>query len=134
MKEIETFYEQNRLWLVRWCTAMTGETAVAEDIVQDTFIRAMQHLDTLEELSGEQCRAWLRHTAKNRYIDMLRHVRKESGADAEQSYTDDHTKSIVTALCMALPPEENTLFIIRKVLLLRDWIKISKQYRLNEVV
>lgn len=113
MIEVESFYEQNYRWLVRWCTAMTGNAAVAEDIVQDTFIRAMRHLDTLEDLSGEQCRAWLRRTAKNRYIDWLRHTRKESEMDVKESYLEDYTKRMVDELCMTLPPEESTLFVLR---------------------
>lgn len=110
---IEDLYQTHRSWLMQWCTAMTGDRATAEDVVQDTFLRAMSHIDTLEDLSPEQTRAWLRRTAKNRYIDLVRRAKSEPVPEMALSYSDDHTKSVVTALCMALPPEERTLFIMR---------------------
>lgn len=110
---IEALYRRHRPWLVQWCTAMTGNPAVAEDIVQDTFLRAMQHIAMLEDLSEEQTRAWLRRTAKNRYIDLVRRAKCEPEPDGDLSYSDDHTAGIVAALCMALPPEERTLFTLR---------------------
>lgn len=110
---IEDLYQTHRPWLVRWCAAMTGDPAAAEDIVQDVFLRAMTHIDTLEELSAEQTRAWLRRAAKNRYIDLVRRVQGEPEPEAELSYNDDHTASVVASLCMTLPPEEQTLFVMR---------------------
>jgi len=110
---IEDLYQTHRPWLVQWCTAMTGNRATAEDIVQDTFLRAMSHMDALEDLSPEQIRSWLRRTAKNRYIDLVRRAKSEPEPETALSYSDDHTESIVSSLCMALPPEERTLFIMR---------------------
>ena len=50
---IESLYRTHRPWLVQWCTAMTGDPVVAEDLVQDTFLRALEHLEDLEDLSVE---------------------------------------------------------------------------------
>lgn len=110
---IEALYTRHRPWLVQWCAAMTGDAALAEDLAQDTFLRAMEHIDTLEDLSEQQCRAWLRRTAKNRYIDLVRRAKAAPDPEQEVSYQDDHTAALVSALCGMLPEEERALFTLR---------------------
>lgn len=46
---------------------------LAEDVTQDTFVRAYRALDTFE---GEQFRAWLLRIATNRSYDVLRYHRR----------------------------------------------------------
>ena len=89
---LESLYRTHRPWLVQWCTAMTGNPASAEDLVQDT---------------------WLRRTAKNRFIDLIRRAQREPEPDREVLHQDDHTWPLVTALCAQLPPEEQALFTLR---------------------
>lgn len=48
---------------------LTRESAWAEDLVQDTFTRAMLHLDLLRLLNIHQRRAWLYTTLKRRFLD-----------------------------------------------------------------
>lgn len=110
---IETLYTRHRPWLVRWCAAMTGDADLAEDLAQDTFLRAMEHIGELEELSEQQVRAWLRRTAKNRYIDLFRRAKAAPEPEAEVSYQDDHTAALVAAACLALPEQERALFTMR---------------------
>ena len=110
---LESLYRTHRPWLVQWCTAMTGNPASAEDLVQDTFLRALEHLEDLEDLSQDQIRAWLRRTAKNRFIDLVRRAQREPAPDLEVLHQDDHTWPLVTALCAQLPPEEQALFTLR---------------------
>lgn len=110
---LESLYRTHRPWLIQWCTAMTGNPASAEDLVQDTFLRALEHLEDLEDLSQKQIRAWLRRTAKNRFIDLVRRAQREPEPEAEVLHQDDHTWPLVTALCAQLPPEEHALFTLR---------------------
>lgn len=48
---------------------LTRESSWAEDLVQDTFTRAMLHLDLLGLLNIHQRRAWLYTTLKHRFLD-----------------------------------------------------------------
>ena len=47
-----------------WPTApaMSGSRELAEDLVQETFVKALQNADILEDLSTGQRRAWLYRT------------------------------------------------------------------------
>jgi RNA polymerase sigma-70 factor (ECF subfamily) len=64
-------YETYENKLRRYATGLTRDPHWAEDLVQDTFVRAMGHLDLLDALKPYQRRAWLYRTLKNLYLDGL---------------------------------------------------------------
>jgi RNA polymerase sigma factor (sigma-70 family) len=56
--------------LHRYCARLMGSVIEGEDVVQDTFTRALVALDELQELPP--MRAWLFRIAHNRALDLLR--------------------------------------------------------------
>jgi RNA polymerase sigma factor (sigma-70 family) len=56
--------------LHRYCARLMGSVIDGEDVVQDTFARALVALDELEE--DAPLRAWLFRIAHNRALDLLR--------------------------------------------------------------
>jgi RNA polymerase sigma-70 factor (ECF subfamily) len=64
-------YETYENKLRRHAAALARDPHWAEDLVQDTFVRAMGHLDLLSALKPYQQRAWLYRTLKNLYLDGL---------------------------------------------------------------
>ena len=66
---IEALYTQFHTYLLARCTALCRDSAEAEDLVQETFLRALTHIGNIQDLSREQCRAWLYKTAQRLYID-----------------------------------------------------------------
>ena len=76
---LEQFYKDCRNELIGWCTTLTHDPMLAEDLVHEAFLRAMeQYLATLESLSHGQKKAWFYRVIKNMYIDRIRHQRFES--------------------------------------------------------
>ena len=76
---LEQFYKNCRNELIGWCTTLTHDPMLAEDLVHEAFLRAMeQYLATLESLSPAQKKAWFYRVIKNMYIDRVRHQRFES--------------------------------------------------------
>lgn len=56
--------------LVRFCFRLTGQMAVAEELAQDTYVRAFQHP---EKIPGEDgLYAWLYTIARHLFIDRTR--------------------------------------------------------------
>ncbi len=55
----------------RAAVAVCRRSVEAEDLTQMTFIRALEHFDTLQP--GTNCRAWLFRIMRNLWIDQLRH-------------------------------------------------------------
>ncbi len=55
--------------LRRYAMRLSGNADTMEDLVQDTILRSMAHLELLGILNRPQCEAWLCRTLKNLFID-----------------------------------------------------------------
>lgn len=67
---LERLMTQYGTSLLRMCTIHLHDAALAEDAVQDTFVKAYQRLDDLRDADRE--RAWLMSIALNTCRDYLR--------------------------------------------------------------
>ena len=104
--------------LLRYCIKACRSDEQAEDLVQETFMRALQNADTFEDLGSSQKRAWLFRTMKNLICD---HYRKtaletqyiqsihEDAAGAETGFEQMEAELILRQL----PREDYTLFYLR---------------------
>ena len=63
--------------LYNYAFRMTGDHMEAEDLLQDTYIRAFRFFHKFE--LGTNCKAWLFRIMKNCYINQYRKNRKEPG-------------------------------------------------------
>lgn len=68
-QQLETLYENYSKPLYYFLWKMSGSSHLAEDLTQETFVRATISLHTYE---GEEARAWLFKVARNIYIDEWR--------------------------------------------------------------
>ena len=55
----------------RAAVAICGRQSIAEDLVQDTFTKALSRFELFEK--GTNCKAWLLQILRNTWIDKLRH-------------------------------------------------------------
>src|SRR5438128_12126286 len=70
---VDALYEEHRRFLWGLCYRMTGSAADAEDVVQDTFVRAIEHPPGR---TNEPLRPWLVKVALNLARDLLRRRRR----------------------------------------------------------
>jgi RNA polymerase sigma-70 factor (ECF subfamily) len=84
--------------LRRYATALCGQPALADDLVQDCIERALQRAGQLEDL--QRVGGWLRAIIYNLYIDELRR-RKTRGTGVD---LDD----IADSLDFSTPPQDGT--------------------------
>jgi RNA polymerase sigma-70 factor, ECF subfamily len=80
---------QNELvvWLPNlraFAISLCGEVDRADDLVQETLLKAWKHLDTFKE--GTNLRAWLFTILRNTFLSDLRGRRDEISLDAEPDY------------------------------------------------
>ena len=115
--EVQDLYTKFYRDLLACCKAMTKSKASAEDLVQETFLKAFTHWDDVEDLSTGQCRAWLCKTARNLYIDQVRKQARETPAEEEilalASFEEDLSQAAVAQLIARLPDAERALFTMR---------------------
>jgi RNA polymerase sigma-70 factor (ECF subfamily) len=107
--------------LVRFCRSMAGTAGDAEDIVQDTFIKLLQHLDAGGGRSN--LRAWLFQVAANACRDRVRRrarwipwrveldTRVAEPADAAGE--DDPARRRARIALKALPDRDRLLLSLR---------------------
>jgi RNA polymerase sigma-70 factor (ECF subfamily) len=85
---MRVLYDEHAAALWRYAVRLTGDQARAEDVVQETLLRAWQHPEVTDD--GERsARAWLFTVARNMIIDERRSARfrNESGTpDPEKTY------------------------------------------------
>ena len=112
---IGELYLRYRPELLKYCCMICGNAGDAEDLLQETFLRALSNLDLLEELGEAQRRAWLYKVARNLFYDACRRRAVEaSHAESAEEETDEGFSEIETAeVLSALPPELSSLFIKR---------------------
>ena len=115
--EIQDLYTNFYRELLTYCKAMTKSRASAEDLVQETWLRAFTHWEDVGNLSSGQCRAWLYKTARNRFIDQLREQARETPAGEDTlalaSFEEDLSRAAVLQLIARLPNTERSLFTMR---------------------
>jgi RNA polymerase sigma-70 factor (ECF subfamily) len=80
--------------LRRYATALTGNAALADDLVQDCIERALQRAATLQQ--PERLGAWLRSIVHNLYVDELRR-RRVRGINVDMADVADDVALITPA-------------------------------------
>ena len=66
---IDGLYEEHEESLQRQALRLTRDSGAAEDLVQETFVRALGHRLLLAQLNRHQRLAWLRRTLKRLFLD-----------------------------------------------------------------
>lgn len=113
---IDKLYKDYYNKLLWYCINLSrNNISIAEDIVQETFMRALENAHILNDLTESQCRSWLYRTAKNIFIDKVRRMANEPMIEEPLFKEDDLSKILVSQLCARLPEKERALFWMRYI-------------------
>lgn len=116
----DELYKRHYTELLKYCTAACRDREMAEDLVQETFLKALQNPDTMEDLGLCQRRAWLFRTMKNLFYDRYRRAVLESRhlqtLDADAAAFDPGIQRVENELVLnSLTPEDRMLFQMRYI-------------------
>lgn len=75
-------YECHFEELMRYCLQLCRSREAALDLVQETFLKALEREEVMEAYSPEQRRAWLYKAARNLFLDGVRKAPCSSGSKA----------------------------------------------------
>jgi RNA polymerase sigma-70 factor (ECF subfamily) len=112
-----------RYWdrLYRWLCQMTRDPHRAEDLTQETFLKALVGLDTFRP--GTNFRAWLFRIAHNNFVNLKRGERKgvqslpdavaDDDTPAADAAADREALRMVAAAVAELPPDYRAAILLR---------------------
>ncbi len=104
--------------LVRYAAKACADAALAEDIAQEVFLKALQNADVFLDLSANQQRAWLYRALKNYMIDCIRRAKLESqyrqSVPEAEAYSESAVQEVESRLLLAtLSNQDRALFHLR---------------------
>ena len=115
---IQDLYERHFEELRRYCLRLCRSGEQAVDLVQETFLKALEREQIMADYSPEQQRAWLYKAARNLFLDDMRRsalLRKKQGLllDEEEGEESGFSRAETELLLLRLPPELRTFFRLR---------------------
>lgn len=119
MKFLESL-EPLRPELHRYCRSLAGEPWDAEDLVQETLLRAFAKMGEIH-FALERPRAWLFRIATNVWIDRTRRSEPASlpegwdQASGEPAPTTPELREALERLALGLPPRERAAVLLKDV-------------------
>ena len=129
---IQDLYDLYEAKLHRYAVNLARDSDRADDLVQETLIRAMGNLALLQQLNPYQRQAWIYRVLKNLFIDgERRHQRQE--ALYEQLAREAELETAPTATLLAqdmidLVPERHRDLLLRRYILGQTSEEIGKAY------
>jgi len=112
---VADLYEEHREKLTRYAISLSRNLDRGDDLVQETFVRALQHSGDLQSMNRYQQEAWLKRVLRNRFFDEERTSRRKRQL-VQQLISDQHRyASRVTlpefdSLLDLVPPEYQDVF------------------------
>lgn len=74
---VAALYEGYQQGLTRYAISLSRSLDRADDLVQETFVRALSHSDALQTMNHHQQEAWLKRVLRNRFFDEERTNRRK---------------------------------------------------------
>lgn len=114
----DEIYQRHYPELLKYCIAACRDQELAEDLVQETFLKALQNAEVFEDLSSSQRRAWLYRTMKNLLCDRYRRAVLEKEylqqSPEEVTYMEPGIQQTENEMVLQkLTPEDRMLFTLR---------------------
>ena len=113
----EELYEDHYEELVSYGTRISGSKELAEDLTQETFVKALMNADTVMDLSPCKQRAWLYRAFKILFFDRCRRalLETEYAQNLRSEYAEDRGIQEVenTMVLQSISPQDRAMFQLR---------------------
>ena len=104
---VAELYEERREGLTRYAISLSRSLDRADDLVQETFVRALSHTGDLQSMNQHQQEAWLKRVLRNRFYDEER-TRRRTRLLVQRLISDRHRQEN----CLSLPEFDSVLELV----------------------
>lgn len=112
---ITELYERYYDRLLRFAGSLARDDSMAEDLVQETFTRAVSNLELLGMLPAYKVRSWLFSVLKNHFLDLARRKRFEFHEDeTEISVNESLSMSMDLSDLLACLPDSLSDIVFKR--------------------
>lgn len=99
--KVSQLYRENERYVLSYVTGLLRDRHLAEDVVQETMLRAWRHCDEFSPEKGA-VRSWLLKVAHNIAVDKIRmraaRPREVAHSGTSLAQVQDHADTVLTAL------------------------------------
>ncbi|MDN7142121.1 sigma-70 family RNA polymerase sigma factor [Pseudomonas sp. JQ170] len=125
-RDVELLYLEYNGWLRNWLRKRLGESADADDLAQDTFVRVIRSRQSVSELrqplaylatiaNGLLVNRWRRQAVERAYAEALAAQPEALALSAEEQYLLIETLVEVDALLHGLGPRAREIFLLSQL-------------------
>ena len=125
-RDVEHLYLEYNGWLRNWLRKRLSESADADDLAQDTFVRVMRSRQPLNELrqplaylatiaNGLLVNRWRRQAVERAYTEALAAQPEAVALSAEDHYLLIETLVEIDALLHGLAPRAREIFLLSQL-------------------
>ncbi len=134
MKNIDEIISEHEDALRSFARSLSNSDDIADDLVQDTWLKSLNHYYLLSNLPEKKQRSWLFSVLKNRFYDLCRQKKREKlKLDEKEYFSPSEIKEIINwePFLNLLPEKE------KKIIYLRFWQgknsrEIGEELRLSD--
>lgn len=125
-QDVEVLYLRHHSWLKGWLLRRLGQTADADDLAQDTFVRIIRSRSPVNELqqplaylatiaNGLLVNRWRRLAVERAYIEALAQQPQYVELSAEERYSLIETLTEIDELLHGLSPRIREIFLLSQL-------------------
>jgi RNA polymerase sigma-70 factor (ECF subfamily) len=125
---VEDLYDTYSKKLRNYALSLSRDSDMADELVQETFSRAIQHCELLKILPEYKRRSWLFTVLKNCFIDIYNRKKLEVALDEDIEIEEvDHNLVCDTGIFLSDMPEDLKTIVIQKYWLGLNSSEIAKE-------
>ncbi|TLS36245.1 RNA polymerase sigma factor [Pseudalkalibacillus caeni] len=124
LSDMKELYQQYKKELTRFAISLTKQEMEAEDLVQETFSKALKNQELLKDLPSYKIRAWLYKVLKNKFLDQKRkkrHERYVEESDEPVFHVGDYNDIEMMELLDRLPGD------LKDIVVKRYWLNMTSK-------
>jgi len=115
--EFTRIYEDNKARVYSTALRILGNSADAEDVTQEVFVKVYNKLETFEGRS--QLSTWLYRIAVNKCLDLLRKRKRTQTVPIEEAMgavaNPSNIRKVIDSFIPTLPPGYRTVFVLHDI-------------------